>query len=80
MHNYPCLGGDKGGGAGIRHQPHKFHMHLTPIMSICSLVPRPHPRGGKRVWYTSSAFWGTQDAASHMIDQSALRINFHNFV
>jgi hypothetical protein len=32
-----------------------------------SLVPRPHPRGGKRVWYASSAFWGTQEVASHVI-------------
>jgi hypothetical protein len=32
-----------------------------------SLVPRPHPQKEERVWYTSSAFWGTQDAARHVI-------------
>ena len=32
-----------------------------------SLIPRPHPPKEERVWYTSSAFWGAQDAERHVI-------------
>ena len=31
-----------------------------------SLVPRPHHAHEERVWYTSSAFLGAQDAVCHV--------------
>ncbi len=48
-------------------------------MGVCALqsnlVPRPHPRGGNWVWYTSSAFWDAQDAVSHVIAMTT-----HHFI
>ena len=35
---------------------------------------RYHPQKEERVWYTSSAFWGAQDAAGHVIVMTTHRI------
>ena len=43
-------------------QPHVTDQDTSPN----SLVPIPHPQKEERVWYTLSAFLGTQDAACHM--------------
>ena len=58
-----------------------FVWNSTPLRSDslysyvqCSLVPRPHPQKEERVWYTSSAFWGAQDAAGHVIVMTTHRM------
>ena len=40
------------------------------VMKSCSQTP---PSRRERVWYTSSAFWGAQDAAYHVIDMTTHR-------
>ena len=44
------------------HSHSKFHLQKEHLPQILSLVPRPNPHAGKRVWCTSSDFLGFQDA------------------
>ena len=66
----------------ILHYDKQWYMHmyyniirnvLMDLHHYSNLVPRPRPEGGKlRVWFTSSRFWGAQDAVSDH------RINCHD--
>ena len=47
----------------VRPNPPNHSLHCYNY----SLVPRPNPHAGKRVWCTSSDFLGLQDANCHVI-------------
>ena len=51
------------GGSGTMVNGVKLCMYKLPMKPY--LVPRPHDARKERVWYTSSAFLGAQDAACH---------------